>query len=399
MKKFTILKLRQQWFKLKTKEFIHRNSAGLLVIVIFLPGVAVGDNFKMLMFALSQPLLLLSSIETSFSHKLTWMFVLSALFVVWSRAQKTAISGGAFMHYLDTLPIKKNEIITVKIRMLMRANHFLWGIVFASSYYLFNSLELTALKVCHYVFLLILLFSLQYCSVYKTDNKLKSALVFIAVIFTIQFNQSFEWLRLFVLTALLFIVLTKILVPQYKKQGQVSVHRKQIRFNFLSQNLYYQFLFKASLTGSLFRLGLITGLTTTLIVFANHFIKTSHNDFLPYIFVLEAVIAYYLSGFYLTFSDERQVMQSYLSSLPVKNLFWFSRDVSTLLLISAIFHGISYVWISQYFAINSIIKLLVFHILLLLICFPLRIKVKKNQTFISFVVLFILTAITLFNLS
>ncbi len=394
-----LLKLRQQWFKLKTKEFIARNSAGLMVLVIFLPGVAVGDNFKMLMSALSHPFLSLASLETSFTQKILWLVVLVLVFSVWSRAQKQAITGGAFMQYMRCLPLNSKRKNWDDLNLLMRGNHFLWVVIIASAYFLSQLPTLSLLIVFNYLFLLLLLFITQYSAVFKASNKAIITLVVIALLFALPLQAPLAWLRLIILTLVLYFTLINLILKNDYKIAKTNEKAQQFHPKVLNQNLYYQMLFKATLTSTLFRFGIIAGFAILLLLLAKHFIAVSNNKLLPYAFVLEALLAYFLSGFYIVFSDERKGMSHLFASLPVKKLFWFKQDVFVVLLMTTLLHAVYFIWISHFFVLKSLVGLFVFNILLLLVCFPLRLKVKKNQTFISFVVLFIITAITLYNLS
>lgn len=392
------LKLRQQWFKLKTKEFIARNSAGLMVLVIFLPGVALGDNFKLLMSALSQPFLLLAAVETPFVQKLLWISVLILVFLVWSRAQRQAITGGAFMNYLQSLPLNVKQKNTDDLRLLMRANHFLWVSVIASAYFHYQSTT-SLLILSNYIFLLFFLFTVQYVAVFKPEKHSIISLGIIALIFIMPLSIVLACLRLISLALFLVFTILNIFVIRDKTMIRDNKTSRRLLPQILSNNLHFQMLFKATLTSTLFRLGLVTGLSTSLILLSQHFIKISNNELLPYAYVLETVLAYYLSGFYIVFSDERKRMKHLFDSLPIKSIFWYKRDIFAVFIIALILHFLYFIGLSHFFVIHSLVSLLVFHAFLLLVCFPLRTLVKKNQTFISFVVLFIITAITVFNLS
>ena len=207
------------------------------------------------------------------------------------------------------------------------------------------------------------------------------------------------WLRLIALTLMLYFTVINRLIRDNDISVKTTETSKRFLPKTLTQNLYYQMLFKATLTSTLFRFGIITGFAILLLLLAEHFIDASNNQLLPYAYVLEALLAYYLSGFYTVFSDERKIMSHLFACLPIKKHFWFKRDVFVVVLGTTIFHAVYFIWLSQLFAIKSLVGLFIYNTLLLLVCFPLRIKVKKNQTFFSFVVLLIITAITIFNLS
>ena len=100
-----ILRLRRRWFKLQAKNFVSRYAAGLMVILIFLPGVAIGDNLQLLMGAVIAPFFALIHHNTSWHHLIIHMLLLIAVFMVWARAQQHAINGGLFMHYSIAQPV------------------------------------------------------------------------------------------------------------------------------------------------------------------------------------------------------------------------------------------------------------------------------------------------------
>ena len=131
----TFYKLRKNWFSLKAKEFIKRYFMGIVTLVIFLPGVAIGENFNLLVLSITKPFVLVSQIESPFIIKQLWLFILITIFVVWSRAQRSAIKGGDFAVFQESLPLTNNYKNKINVRMLLVANHFLWPVIIASYFY------------------------------------------------------------------------------------------------------------------------------------------------------------------------------------------------------------------------------------------------------------------------
>lgn len=78
-----------------------------MVLAIFLQGVAIGDNFKILLLAATKPLLIVALNEGLFVYKFICILVLISLFVVWTRAQRQAITGGAFTQFMHSLPMSE----------------------------------------------------------------------------------------------------------------------------------------------------------------------------------------------------------------------------------------------------------------------------------------------------
>ena len=391
--------LRKKWFQLQAKNFIVRYSTGLVVLAIFLPGVAIGDNFNLLMSAITKPLLLVSQMQTPFLIKLAWLLVLQLVFIVWARAQRQAINGGDFAIYLQTLPIDKKTKNKNNVFMLLLSNHLLWPLIFAGLYYL-TSMENTesTTVMLRYGFLVLLLLTTQYVSVFSIHIVpiLTVAILNLGLLINVRTN--------FVLILILFWLLLLFISRLLKSPGSYTKAKSQLKPlnfipKFLSHNLYYQILFKSSNTSTLFRLAIVAFLMLGFTLVAQHFAHISDNNLFPYSLSLEALLAYYISGFFVSFNDERQQMAPLLSTLPIKKSFWITRDVFVIFIISSLIHLPFYYWQLNYLATHSIGFMLIYHLSLLLVCYPIRVLIKNSQTFFSFAVLFIITAITVFNLS
>ncbi|MBL4659576.1 MAG: hypothetical protein JKY19_04410 [Alcanivoracaceae bacterium] len=391
--------LRKKWFQLQAKNFIVRYSTGLMVLAIFLPGVAIGDNFNLFMSAITKPLVLISQTQTPFLIKLAWLLVLQAVFIVWARAQRQAINGGDFAIYLQALPINKKIKNKNNIFMLLLSNHLLWPLMFAGLYYL-PSMENTELMtvVFRYGFLLLLLITSQFVSVFSIHRTPILILSLLGLGLLIDFGSGF--VLILILFGLLLLFISRLLKSQ---DDYINIKRQITSINlipsFFSYNLYYQMLFKSAYTSTLFRLMIVIFLMLGFSMIAHHFVNISDNNLFPYSLSLEALLAYYISGFFVSFNDERQQMAPLLSTLPIKKAFWIIRDVLVIFIISSLIHMPFYYWQLNYLSSNTLWFMFIYHLSMLLLCYPIRVLIKNSQTFFSFVVLFIITAITVFNLS
>lgn len=393
-----ILKLRKQWFKLRAREFIRRYFAGLLVLIVFLPGVAIGDNFKLFMTAVTKPLLIVVLGQETLTLQFFWLLIISSLFIVWARAQRAAISGGAFAKYMQSLPLCENLKQRNNLYMLLVANHFLWFFIGAGLVFLNQSTNTIVLDNIRYIFLILLLICLQYVSVFKPKNLNFLIVSIISAAYLLPINNSIQWLVVVILFLVLALLIKRLLTFKQRDFSILDSSTYTQQTYKYTHNLYLQILFKSGLTSSLFRLSLIIGTMLGFSFLANHFASLNENDLRPYAYVIEAIIAYYLSGFYVSFADERKLMQALFGSLPLKKTFWLKRDVLALILITLALHAGYFIWAQNQFNSATLQGLLLFNIALICVCYPLRILVKNSQTFISFVVLFIITAITLFNI-
>lgn len=392
-----ILKLRKQWFKLKAREFIRRYMAGLLVLVIFLPGVAIGDNFKVLMIAATKPLLIVVLGQESWMAQLLWLLFLSAVFIVWARAQRQAISGGAFAEYMQSLPMSEHLKYKNNIIMLLISNHFLWFFTAEGFYFLYQSSQAIIIDSMRYVFLILLFIGMQYAAVFYPKKYYYLILGLFSIIYILPVSNTIQWILAIGLFLALVIFWNRTnTLNEVKFQSQYLGIKSQYKLH-LTDNLYLQILFKSGLSSSLFRFAFIAAIMIGFSVSTDHFASLNDNDLRPYAYVLEAIVAYYLSGFYVNFTDERKQMHALFNSLPLKKPFWIMRDLIALMIITLVTHVFYFMWAQHHFNARTLLGLYSFNMLLLWICYPLRIFVKNSQTFISFVVLFMITAITLFN--
>ncbi|MCF6264339.1 MAG: hypothetical protein L3J24_12235, partial [Xanthomonadales bacterium] len=320
-----LLLLRKQWFKLKAREFIQRYASGLMVLVLFLPGVAIGDNFRILLLAATKPLLIVVLNEGSFVSKFIWFLVLSSLFIVWARAQRGAITGGAFAQFIHSLPISERIKDQNNIKMLLIANHFLWFFIIAGFYFLNQSSQFMVLDNLRYLFLMFLLVSFQYLSVFRPQRQYFLVMIVLSVGFIVPVNAFFQWILLITLfMSLVFFMKYVLAIKDQKFLTKKSSINKVIENN-IAHNIYIQMLFKSGLSSTLFRFGIIALLITGLSLLANHFSLLNDNDLRPYAYVLEAILAYYLSGFYVVFADERKQMKLLFDSLPLQKTYWGKR--------------------------------------------------------------------------
>jgi len=390
-----LLKYRLKWFRLKAKEFIQRYYMGLVGLVMFLPGVAMGDNFNLFFNALTSPFQQVSLVSSSMISKVLSLLLLQVIFLVFSRAQRQAITGGEFSNFMKSLPIMSKQSLKINLRLLLVSNHILWLVVFASFYYLSGA---TVLELARNGFLICLLITLQYVFVFKPQVKIVIRLVLISLMFVIDINSEYEIIRMLLLSFLLFVFVRQLL-NQKNLQSVYLLKQFQLIPLILKQNFYYQMLFKATLSSTIFRLIILLAFIIGFGLISDFFADKNEGDLLPYALVLEAIIAYYASGFFVCFDDQRQQMQPLFSSLPVKTLFWPIRDYFVVVLITFIMHGLLFILACNYIDNRVLVYLFIYHCLLLLICYPIRLYVKNYQTLLSFVVLFMITAITLFNLS
>ena len=51
--------------------------------------------------------------------------------------------------------------------------------------------------------------------------------------------------------------------------------------------------------------------------YSSRFASLNDNDLSVFAFMVEAILAFFISGFYLLFKDKRQEMQEFLISLPM----------------------------------------------------------------------------------
>ena len=394
----TLYKLRKSWFGLMTKAFIKRYFMGIVILVIFLPGVAIGENFNLLILSITKPFVFISQSSSPFIYKQMWLLVLLAVFVVWSQAQKQATKGGGFADFQESWPIAESFKTKINVRMLLLSNHLLWPFMIASYFYLpFDNGESFLILVLRNTFLIISLLSLQYILLFKYSLKFIGWSIALLFLFTLPLKPNIEFYRLSACFGLMSLFVFHYLF----KENSLSQTHFKIRFLLpavISRNFYSQILFKSGLTSSLFRFLIMAGLMLGFTFSTNYWVEDL-NELMPYYFALEAMLAYFISGFYVSFLDQRNNMKEWLITLPIKKHFWAIRDIMALILITTIFHGLFFIWAANHSEYITLLKAFSYHLLLLVVSYPLRVFLPEKQTFITFVVLFIITAITLFNLS
>ena len=394
----TFYKLRTRWFGFMAKAFITRYFMGVFILVIFLPGVAIGDNFSLFISSITKPFVIISQTDSPLLAKLVWLLLLISVFVVWSQAQKRAIKGGDFSEFQESLPISETLKNKLNIRMLLVANHFLWPFIIASYFYFPAEGDSPILMLfLRHSFLILLLLVIQYVLLFKNSIKNIGGVVALALLLIVPVDFNLEFIRLALCFILMFVFVFHFLLIDNHQPKKFYKLRNLIPA-FFTKNLHLQTLFKSGLTSSLFRISIIVSLMVGFTFVIDYWVE-DYTELTPYYLVLEAFLAYLMSGFYVSFLDQRNSMRNWLITLPVKNYYWVIRDVFTLIVLTAILHGLFYLWAAQLTEFNTMLAVFCYHIILLIISYPLRVLLTEKQTFITFVVLFIITAITLFNLS
>lgn len=393
----TVLKLRKQWFRLQAINFIKRYATGLVVIAIFLPGVAIGDNFSILMTAVTKPFVLISQGQEGFFNRLFYLVILQAVFIVWARAQQLAINGGGFMRYVKTLPLANKTSRRHDVILLLIANHLLWPIVIYGFFFLMNNDNEPQMdSIIRYGYLVSLLLLTQYISLFALN---KSNVILIVVLnIGLLFISSWPLLWLVVLIFAYYLTSRRLHKADPIVQGPYMLLSVRLIPRFLSDNLHYQMLFKSNHTQVLFRLSLMVMLMIGFVLISDHIKVISHDNLMPYLLALEALLAYYLSGFYVTFRDERQCLSSLLMSLPVHPLYWPIRDILAIVAVSVSIHVVFVYWLFVHVGVDQALFVMTYHLILLMICYPLRKLKDDKQTLIAFVVLFIITAVSIYHL-
>jgi hypothetical protein len=397
MHKNDLLKIRLSWFSLKTKQFINRYFMGVFIVLIFLPGVGISENFDTLLTAICKPFATLSQIDTNFIERQVNLNLLIVVLMVWIQAQKSAIKGGKFTVFLQSLPIKESQKKIINIKMLLLGNHLLWPFIIASYFYIASEHHSTSLEIIRNSFLILLLLSTQYVLMFNRSAFNIFSVVGIGTIFTFQINTEYELYRLTFAFLIIGLFIYFLLLKELTFVIKHPMRLYQLFQQILSKNLYLQILFKSSLASSLFRLSIIIGLMV-LFTYACHYWVDNNSELTPYYLTLEALLAYFISGFYVSILDQRNRMKLWLVTLPVKMYFWPVRDIFVIVLISTLMHGFFFFWALGKSELALLFNVFVFHLVLLCLCYPIRVFVIQKQTFITFVVLFIITAITIFNL-
>ncbi|MCF6289160.1 MAG: hypothetical protein L3J53_08005 [Proteobacteria bacterium] len=391
-------KLRKQWFRLKAQEFIARYWMGIVILVVFLPGVGVGENFNMLLSVLTKPFAIISDGHSAWFLQQKLLFLLIVIFVVWARAQRSAINGGNFMQYLESLPIKKITKNAINLKILLIGNHLLWPIIIVSYFYLASSEgSFELLNVIRNTFIIIFLLSIQYVSVFQVSIKNIVVIFAIGLLFTLQLELVFEIYRLLIVYSLLFLFIYYQLYLKLFNSPTVFKFANLLPKIF-QQNLQLQILFRSGLTSTLFRLVMVVGLMIIFALAKNSMVSDT-RELTPYYMTLEAILAYLISSFFVSFDDQRILLKPWLATLPLKKHFWFIKDYSVVTLLSLLIHLPFYWWASNITNMNLLFNMFVYHLFLLAICYPIRTLMKNHQTLVAFVVLFIITAISIFNLS
>lgn len=389
------LMLRILWFKLKAKEFFQRYAAGLAVVALLLPGIAIGDNLKIFLTAITQPFLLVSSLKPSFLTQAACSLILVLVFSVWVKAQKTAITGGSFAAFLKTTPMPIQTVKWVDVLMVLLANHFLWVFILFGLFYSIFDESVHSIELVRYIFLNLILINIQ-MSWINTSSKNNlfqiTTCLALLLLLILPWPLNIEWIRVvLVFCGLLYITCFPPQINTHSHMAALSLSKLS-----LPQNLYLQMLFKAALASTCFRLLLILFILTGSCLLSSHFSELNQGNLTPFIFATISLTAFYLSGFLLLFRDQRQTIQPFLNTLPINQSYWIKRDIWAVTLISILVHLPYFLWQLKNFGVTELLKFYGLHCILLWSSYPLRNKAKE-PTFSTFIFMLVLTIFVIYN--
>ena len=114
-----MLSCRLRWYVLETSRLLRRYwQALLLSVLLLLPAMPVFAQAQIL----GAPVLEAVAPSHGMAWQLAWVHMLEAIGVLWVLAQRTAISGGAFGAFLESLPIAKGRRRIVDIAVVLIAS-------------------------------------------------------------------------------------------------------------------------------------------------------------------------------------------------------------------------------------------------------------------------------------
>ncbi|WP_395375007.1 hypothetical protein [Marinicella sp. W31] len=387
---FSLLRIRFRWFILKAGEFIKRNQTGILIVLFLLPGVAVGENLLIFYRFLATPFLQVAEVETAMLTRiLSWLSVL-VICLSSAKSQSQAIQGGTFATYLQSMPFKRSQWLQSDILMLLVSNHLLW--VLLMSPVLLPDLHGNARSWLYFANAGISIVSVliaQWLMVFSAP--LKAKLLWLAGV--MSFLLLTRWFQAAAtLTAVALFVIAASTLFQPRDDDKTLLGQHWNLFNRLPfwPSYYVQILFKTALASSLMRLGLCVLILMAFVQFSGHLLSLNDGDLHPFLLVMTALWAFWLSGLYVQFQDTRMAYQEVLQTLPFHKLYWFIKDYVTVAILGSGLYALCRLVLPGEMAV---LQLLGFQLILLLAVYPLRISGAGHQPFTSFMVVLLLTVI------
>lgn len=114
-----MLSCRLRWYVLETSRLLRRYwQALLLSVLLLLPAMPVFAQTQIL----GAPVLEAVAPSHGMGWQFAWVFMLEAVGMLWVLAQRTAISGGAFGAFLESLPIANGRRRVVDIAVVLIAS-------------------------------------------------------------------------------------------------------------------------------------------------------------------------------------------------------------------------------------------------------------------------------------
>ena len=385
-----MLRIRLRWFILKAGEFLKRNQTGILIILFLLPGVAVGENLVIFYRFLATPFLqVVATDATLMTRVLSWFSVL-VICLSSAKSQSQAIQGGAFAVYLKSMPFKHSLWVRSDILMLLVSNHLLW--VLLLSPLLLPDIQGQARSWLYFLNTGLMILSIllaQWFMVFSTALKAK-LLWMVGVVSFVLLTHWFEVAA--ALGAASMFLLTAVLLIQPLQHDTKPPNKRWNLFNGLPfwPSFYVQMLFKTVLASTLMRLGLCVLILMAFVQSSDHLLGLNSGDLKPFLCVMAALWAYWLSGLYVQFQDVRTEYREILHTLPFHKLYWLLKDYLVVALPGLMLHVLSR-WLLPDTGVN--LQLLGFQLILLLAVYPLRISGASHQPFTSFVVILLLTVL------
>lgn len=106
---------RLRWYALATSRMLRRHWQALLLSVLLLPAMPVFAQAEIL----GAPALAALAPSHGVEWRFAWVHMLEAVSMLWVLVQRTAITGGAFANFLESLPTSNGQRRAVDIAVVL----------------------------------------------------------------------------------------------------------------------------------------------------------------------------------------------------------------------------------------------------------------------------------------
>lgn len=334
-----LARLRLHWYAAATANALRRNWQAVVLAIVLIPA---GLPLPWILGILGSPVTMVISAGNSLGWYFFHILILQFTAVAWIHVQRNNLSGGPFMSYARTLPIKLGVLRVTNLIMLLVADSILL-IPIVASLAVVSPHTVTpndaAYHFCSVLALAALTILVQVAVLEQSPIAFAALPLDLLLAWSLQGHRGIQGMALLAVTFVgaLFLLLRP--PRQAVLRNRIFRSRKTSRSAFTPSTAWLSptslIQIKALLVEHFPSTTLRVGLSIVVAYGADILIRIFGYDMrtLPTAIIGMALSALILSGLYRILHSAHVAMGRYLATFPIPRYFWLARDIGLVTLI------------------------------------------------------------------